>query len=109
MIYVRIVSTLVCCVVIVFVFNDTATTEIYTDGHTLARHDALPISGGTRRGRRPRPGPEGRSAPWCTTTASVPCPTWRGDRAPRSEEHTSELPSLMRTSYAVFCSKNRTS
>src|SRR3546814_5815358 len=23
--------------------------------------------------------------------------------APRSEEHTSELPSLMRTSYAVFC------
>src|SRR3546814_4936716 len=24
---------------------------------------------------------------------------------PRSEEHTSELPSLMRTSYAVFCLK----
>src|SRR3546814_1227595 len=24
-------------------------------------------------------------------------------RIPRSEEHTSELPSLMRTSYAVFC------
>src|SRR3546814_9094986 len=26
----------------------------------------------------------------------------------RSEEHTSELQSLMRTSYAVFCLKNRT-
>src|SRR3546814_2753173 len=31
----------------------------------------------------------------------------RGHRAPRSEEHTSELPSLMRTSYAVFCLKKK--
>src|SRR3546814_6476641 len=29
-------------------------------------------------------------------------------RAPRSEEHTSELQSLMRISYAVFCLKNKT-
>src|SRR3546814_4311055 len=28
---------------------------------------------------------------------------------PRSEEHTSELQSLMRISYAVFCSKNKKS
>src|SRR3546814_18533755 len=27
----------------VFFFNDTATTEIYTYGHTPSRHDALPI------------------------------------------------------------------
>src|SRR3546814_4863483 len=27
-------------------FNDTATTENYTYGHTLSRHDALPISPG---------------------------------------------------------------
>src|SRR3546814_16669929 len=27
----------------VFVVNDTATTEIYTYGHTLSLHDALPI------------------------------------------------------------------
>src|SRR3546814_19938505 len=27
-----------------FFFNDTATTEIYTYGHTRSRHDALPIS-----------------------------------------------------------------
>src|SRR3546814_425035 len=26
-----------------FFCNDTATTEIYTDGHTLSLHDALPI------------------------------------------------------------------
>src|SRR3546814_7002798 len=30
-------------------------------------------------------------------------------RAPRSEEHTSELQSLMRISYAVFCLKKKTS
>src|SRR3546814_11151084 len=28
-----------------FVFNDTATTEIYTYCHTLSLHDALPIFG----------------------------------------------------------------
>src|SRR3546814_6372556 len=32
-------------------------------------------------------------------------PRWR---AARSEEHTSELQSLMRTSYAVFCLKKKT-
>src|SRR3546814_7809567 len=31
---------------------------------------------------------------------------WR--RSPRSEEHTSELQSLMRISYAVFCLKKKT-
>src|SRR3546814_7674801 len=31
------------------------------------------------------------------------------DRHPRSEEHTSELQSLMRISYAVFCLKKNTS
>src|SRR3546814_7568763 len=29
-----------------FFFNGTAATEIYTCGHTLSLHDALPISGG---------------------------------------------------------------
>src|SRR3546814_3000261 len=32
----------------------------------------------------------------------------RPDRRPRSEEHTSELQSLMRISYAVFCLKKKT-
>src|SRR3546814_4822950 len=33
----------------------------------------------------------------------------QGVRPPRSEEHTSELQSLMRISYAVFCLKKKTS
>src|SRR3546814_6931145 len=41
-------------------------------------------------------------ARWTNTAAE------RGDpRAPRSEEHTSELQSLMRISYAVFCLKKK--
>src|SRR3546814_5328272 len=31
-----------------FFFNDTATTEIYTYGHTLSLHDALPIFDGNQ-------------------------------------------------------------
>src|SRR3546814_4854565 len=33
---------------------------------------------------------------------------WMQRRQDRSEEHTSELQSLMRISYAVFCSKKKT-
>src|SRR3546814_8835554 len=40
--------------------------------------------------------------------ASCPCLIGGGLRARRSEEHTSELQSLMRTSYAVFCLKKKT-
>src|SRR3546814_9991493 len=35
------------------------------------------------------------------------CPSRFGRLLPRSEEHTSELQSLMRISYAVFCLKNK--
>src|SRR3546814_7562717 len=34
-------------------------------------------------------------------------PSWRQQPAHRSEEHTSELQSLMRISYAVFCLKKQ--
>src|SRR5437763_3358545 len=65
---------------IFFVFNDTATTEIYT----LSLHYALPISP--------------RSFPQCASIL-VRQWSWRGRRrAPsgiRSEEHTSELQSPM--------------
>src|SRR3546814_6475600 len=37
---------------------------------------------------------------WCRSSASRPTPI-------RSEEHTSELQSLMRISYAVFCLKKK--
>src|SRR3546814_5797723 len=36
------------------------------------------------------------------------CPDCDGKRFRRSEEHTSELQSLMRISYAVFCLKKKT-
>src|SRR3546814_17057763 len=39
-------------------------------------------------------------------SARLPCPNMAIDR---SEEHTSELQSLMRISYAVFCLKKKTS
>src|SRR3546814_2302271 len=37
----------------------------------------------------------------------VPCPSGAMVRISRSEEHTSELQSLMRISYAVFCLKKK--
>src|SRR3546814_9580973 len=49
----------------------------------------------SRRGRRPGTGSTGRAA-----TGVKPEP---GTFNARSEEHTSELQSLMRISYAVFC------
>src|SRR3546814_9030088 len=39
--------------------------------------------------------------------ACAPVPTATDDCAVRSEEHTSELQSLMRISYAVFCLKKK--
>src|SRR3546814_8051918 len=39
--------------------------------------------------------------------SNKPLPRNRLDVGQRSEEHTSELQSLMRTSYAVFCLKNK--
>src|SRR3546814_9571644 len=44
----------------------------------------------------------GAEQPWQALLASALCPVQR-----RSEEHTSELPSLMRISYAVFCLKKK--
>src|SRR3546814_3605199 len=47
-----------------------------------------------------------------TPRSRIPAPRWRRRvgyvAAERSEEHTSELPSLMRISYAAFCLKQKT-
>src|SRR3546814_5217549 len=40
---------------------------------------------------------------WFGNDDSTPMNKVTGGSLPRSEEHTSELPSLMRNSYAVFC------
>src|SRR3546814_2954779 len=67
---------------------------------------------------RDRPPPHARSTCAARWPARPPChrrrcaPTGRhrrptGSHARRSEEHTSELQSLMRISYAVFCLKKK--
>src|SRR3546814_16448991 len=93
---------LLLCVVIYFCFffNDTATTEIYTYGHTLSLHDALPISRPWRPHGPPRLAPGDRRP-------GLADPPLRRLLTGRSEEHTSELQSLMRISYAVFCLKKK--
>src|SRR3546814_7395917 len=108
-----------------FFFTDTTTTEIYTYLHTLSLHDALPISRfaiqamaltklmvlskplkvKSRWMELPsslsdQPGSKSRR---CCCAALLPS----GAMPPRSEEHTSELQSLMRISYAVFCLKKK--
>src|SRR3546814_4807960 len=99
-----------------FFFNDTAPTEIYTYCHTLSLHDALPISREPAQLPRrqspvlppgsPRQGCCRRSCRW---TSRLPDRhSRRSGRRRRSEEHTSELQSLMRISYAVFCLKKKT-
>src|SRR3712207_8495137 len=77
---------------LVFFFNDTATTEIYT----LSLHDALPISARGRSCARRRATihrPSIRRDPGRAHTAPrrVPDRSRRAER--RSEEHTSELQS----------------
>src|SRR3546814_9253194 len=52
-----------------------------------------------RRGDRIKPVREGEARSACSREAAP---------RPRSEEHTSELQSLMRISYAVFCLKKKT-
>src|SRR3546814_16136688 len=93
-----------------FSFNDTATTQIYTFLHTLSLHDALPISAGRTMGLSA--GRPYRASIGTTTSAATalyqPGCTARTP-APRSEEHTSELQSLMRISYADFCLKKKNS
>src|SRR3546814_15855119 len=107
----------VVCVILAgcFFFNDTATTEIYTYGPTLARHDALPSWGrhqpaaarGARvdrtRPRRPARRHRDRDEGADLRQSPRPGDLARTARPRRTEEHTSELQSLMRSSYAVFC------
>src|SRR3546814_6843523 len=103
---------------IIFFFNDTATTEIYTYLHTLSLHDALPISARSSTPTRPRRSCTRPHARWNMIPsdsmrpkrACSNCARWRANMASsptRSEEHTSELQSLMRISYAVFCLKKK--
>src|SRR3546814_942344 len=101
-----------CSLVVYLFFKDTATTESYTYSHTLSLHDALPIFVADRNagacGMRQLPIVGGRCDSGrkytCTGIAHRDHRTRPGgSQEKRSEEHTSELQSLMRNSYAVFC------
>src|SRR3546814_5180069 len=79
-------------------------TTLFRSGSWTDASDITPraAAGGARPDDPPRPGRRGADA----------APDRRpvlSDRASgrRSEEHTSELQSLMRISYAVFCLKNK--
>src|SRR3546814_12716927 len=101
-----------------FFFDCPATTCIYTYCHTLSRHDSLP-SWATRAcaagvsGRAPAGGSPRFRQPRRLTKSGAGVESLADRRRVldaalvplrvRSEEHTSELQSLMRTSYAVFC------
>src|SRR3546814_14543627 len=99
-----------------FFFNDTATTENYTYWHTLSLHDALPIYREILTVRpasppfpngvcaHPKDPAEAKSSLGHWYRAAMPPPY---DQEKRSEEHTSELQSLMRISYAVYCLKKK--
>src|SRR3546814_7697227 len=97
-----------------FFCNEPAHTEIDTYSHTLSLHDALPISGSATGPGSCGTGPRRTSGAARCHTAPRRAPERaappRCSRAPwcaRSEEHTSELQSLMRISYAVFCLKKK--
>src|SRR3546814_5029971 len=59
-----------------------------------------------RSGRRPR-APRARRPPRNSTIVAELLLQPEGETIGRSEEHTSELQSLMRISYAVFCLKKK--
>src|SRR3546814_4393667 len=102
------------------VLNDTGTAEIYTYGDSLSLHDALPISAADagalhaarRQRRRRRAAPrrrdaQGRGLAFRDRGKRRRAAARAHHRERRSEEHTSELQSLMRISYAVFCWKKK--
>src|SRR3546814_10149105 len=86
---------------------------MYTYGHTLSLHDALPISSPRLLQPETGDGPRPAGAVGLLVRAAAdrrPATVQPGRRRPpgRSDEHTSELQSLMRRSYAVFCLKKKT-
>src|SRR3546814_16537030 len=101
-----------------FCFHEQATPEYYTDVHTLSLHCARPILHPSALWRPSRAPQEGKSGPHGgepRDLRGLPSPAFRrrrhrplsGRSESRSEEHTSELQSLMRNSYAVFCLKKK--
>src|SRR3546814_9807329 len=88
-----------------------------TGSFSAAPRRAIPYEGPLRRAGRPRLPLKGGEPYWLPAMAAsildAELTSWWVPRegkvcASRSEEHTSELQSLMRLSYAVFCLINKT-
>src|SRR3546814_976161 len=75
-------------------------------GSTIRGRDALPLARDRRHAARPFPSLQA-SAILTSADCAVEEVAGASDDH-RSEEHTSELQSLMRNSYAVFCLKKQT-
>src|SRR3546814_21147886 len=100
-----------------FCFYVTATPSIYPYCHPRSLHDALPIAccpcarAATHHQPAARCSSSINAGRWAGAVASRTRPnevaTAQASRWTRSEEHTSELQSLMRLSYAVFCLKKK--
>src|SRR3546814_4417464 len=96
--------------------SDVCSSDLVPQWHEPARRPVQQASGA----RQGRPQLRGKLPEWCVRIRRwqyphVPqprsdCPSSHPNRrwVGRSEEHTSELQSLMRISYAVFCLKNKT-
>src|SRR3546814_5150325 len=69
---------------------------------------SLPVTGNLQDGRTRQPAMREQQVFQEFATRAARAGTERDFQRHRSEEHTSELQSLMRTSYAVFCLKKKT-
>src|SRR3546814_18497429 len=75
--YARVVGAVAFCLCF---FNDTATTEIYTDAHTLSLHDALPISSRSKAGRAALDTGAADALCWAMVWGSCCCPFTRNSK-----------------------------
>src|SRR3546814_4107469 len=79
--------------------SDVCSSDLSTSSRAAFARHTIPMKSKNRSryARTPRPSSYSRTSPCSRTRAS----------SRRSEEHTSELQSLMRISYAVFCLKKK--
>src|SRR3546814_8319150 len=97
-------------------FPTRRSSELFPEGHHLAQAPQPLVRGPFSQGFKAGLLPAGPPARRKTASASSPAGESRDRRTTgyhrwlalrRSEEHTSELRSLMRISYAVFCLKKK--
>src|SRR3546814_6837863 len=81
--------------------GDRRRQRVALDGREVGAHEHAAVEGGDRRVEAQRIDQHGHSAGRPSARYG------EADAAVRSEEHTSELQSLMRISYAVFCLKKK--